>query len=153
MENNSSNSMMQYTFIREPRVNYRHCEHLMFKVDRPLNVAKFVRSILTDGRRQHLFVFYLDGQHRVTGYSIVSSGFPSYTPVALREVFQRALLAGAIAIAVAHNHPYGSPTPSNEDRAVTRQLQRAGNLLGIKLVDHVLVTDRSHYSMRDEGNM
>jgi DNA repair protein RadC len=145
--------IIQDTFIREARVNYLHSEHVMFKITGAIDVAKFVRSVLTDNSREHLVALYLDAQHQVAAYSIVSIGSANYAPVTPREVFQRAVLVGAISIVVAHNHPSGSPTPSDDDRAVTKRLSESGNLLGIKLLDHVIVTDRTHCSLRDEGEM
>ena len=151
MQPASPQLIIQDTFIREARVNYLHCEHVMFRIAGALDVANFVRSILTDNSREHLVALYLDAQHQVAAYSIVSIGSANYAPVSPREVFQRAVLAGAIAIVVAHNHPSGSPNPSDDDRAVTKRLNEAGDLLGIKLLDHVIVTDRTHCSLRDEG--
>ena len=65
---------IQDTFIREARVNYLHCEHAMFKINRSADVANFVRSILTDNSREHFVALYLNGQHQVAAYSIVSIG-------------------------------------------------------------------------------
>lgn len=145
--------MIQDTFIREARVNYLHSEQVMFKISSPADVASFIRSILTDNSREHFIALYLDGQNQVAAYSIVSIGSANYAPVTPREVFQRAVLVGAISLVIAHNHPSGSPTPSDDDRAVTKRLSEAGNLLGIKLLDHVIVTDRTHCSLRDEGEL
>jgi hypothetical protein len=68
----------------------------MFKVSSPADVANFVRSILTDNSREHFVALYLDGQNQVAAYSIVSIGSANSAPVAPREVFQRAVLTGAI---------------------------------------------------------
>lgn len=141
------------TFIRETRVNYLPSEHTMFKIVNSADVATFVRSILTDNSREHFVAMYLDSLHRVAAYSIISIGTANMAPAAPREVFQRAILSGAIAIVVAHNHPSGSPHPSDDDRAVTRRLHESGNLLGIRLLDHVIVADVSHYSFSEQGDL
>ena len=138
------------TFIREARVNYLHCEHVMFKVSSPADVANFVRSVLTDNSREHFVALYLDGQNQVAAYSIVSIGSANSAPVAPREVFQRAVLVGAISIVLAHNHPSGSTVPSSDDRAVTRRLREAGELLGIKILDHLIVTNSAFLSMKED---
>lgn len=140
---------MQDTFIREARVNYLHCDHAMFKINSPADAADFVRSILTDNSREHFVALYLNGQHQVAAYSIVSIGTANQAPVAPREVFQRAVLTGAISIVVAHNHPSESTVPSHEDRAVTTRLREAGELLGIKILDHVIVTNSAFLSMKE----
>ncbi len=141
---------IQDTFIREARVNYLHCEQVMFKISGPADVANFVRSILTDNSREHFVALYLDGQNQVAAYSIVSIGSANSAPVAPREVFQRAVLTGAISIVLAHNHPSGSTTPSSDDRAVTRRLRESGELLGIKILDHLIVTNSAFVSMKEE---
>ena len=147
----SPQTSIQDSFIREARVNYLHCDQVMFKISTSANVANFVRSILTDNSREHFVALYLNAQHQVAAYSIVSIGTANHAPVSPREVFQRAVLTGAIAIVVAHNHPSGSRLPSEDDHKVTKRLFESAMLLGIKLLDHVIVTDNEHYSFNDEG--
>ena len=139
------------TFIRETRVSYIHSQQALFKIRSASDVATFVRSILTDNSREHFIAMFLDAMHQVTAYSIVSIGTANYAVVTPREVYQRAIVAGAIAIAVAHNHPSGSPVPSDEDHKVTKRLFESGVMLGIKLLDHVVVTDNEHYSFSENG--
>ena len=142
--------VIQDSFIREARVNYLHCDHVMFKITGPDDVANFVRSILTDNSREHFVALYLNASHQVAAYSIVSIGSANSAPVAPREVFQRAVLTGAISIVVAHNHPSDSTEPSSEDRAVTQRLRDAGQLLGIKVLDHLIVTDSAYLSLKED---
>ena len=137
------------TFIRETRVNYLPSEHTMFKIVNSADVATFVRSILTDNSREHFVAMFLDSLHRVAAFSIISIGTANMAPAAPREVFQRAVLTGAISIVVAHNHPSESTVPSHEDRAVTTRLREAGELLGIKVLDHVIVTNSAFLSMKE----
>ncbi len=141
--------VIQDTFIRAARVNYLHCDHVMFKITSPADVANFVRSILTDNSREHFVALYLNASHHVAAYSIVSIGSANSAPVAPRELFQRAVLTGAISIVVAHNHPSESTVPSHEDKAVTTRLREAGELLGIKVLDHVIVTNSTFLSMKE----
>jgi DNA repair protein RadC len=68
-----------------------------------------------------------------------------------REVFRTAIVSSASAIAIAHNHPSGDPTPSEADIKVTRDLIRAGQLLKIDVVDHVVIGANSHVSLRSMG--
>ncbi len=83
---------------------------------------------------------YLDGRHRPIADRIVSIGTATASLVHPREVFQPAVALGACGLIVAHNHPSQDPTPSAEDRDVTRRLAEAGQLLGIPLLDHVVWT-------------
>ena len=73
------------------------------------------------------------------------------TPVYPREVVKRALALEASAIIMVHNHPSGDPTPSAEDRQVTLRLARAGELLGVRVVDHVVIAERGFASLRELG--
>jgi DNA repair protein RadC len=68
-----------------------------------------------------------------------------------REVFQAAVSLGACGLIVAHNHPSGDPTPSAEDRDVTRRLAQAGRILGVPLLDSIVVAGRGHVSIREES--
>ena len=129
------------TFIREVRANYQQTASMFFTIKGPNDVADFVRSVLTDNSREHCVALYLDGAHQVVSYSIISIGTANMSVVHPREVFQRAILAGAISIIIAHNHPSGVLTPSDEDHKVTKRLKDAGEILGIKLLDHLIVTD------------
>ena len=132
------------TFIREVRATYQPTATPLFAITGPDGVAGFVRSILTDNSREHFVALYLDGANQVASYSIVSIGTANASMVHPREVFQRAILAGAVSIIIAHNHPSGILTPSEEDHKVTQRLKEAGEILGIKLLDHLIVTDVAH---------
>jgi len=91
----------------------------------------------------------LNGKHKPTGIVEVSRGTLSTSLVHPREVFGPALRMGAVAaIIVAHNHPSGDPTPSVEDIEVTRRLIQGGELLGIQVLDHVVIGDGRHHSIR-----
>ncbi len=137
------------TFIREVRATYQPTSTPLFAIKGPDDVANFVRSILTDNSREHFVALYLDGAHQVTSYSIVSIGTANASMVHPREVFQRAILAGAVSIIIAHNHPSGILTPSDEDHNVTQRLKVAAEILGIKLLDHLIISDVANVSIID----
>ena len=139
------------TYIREVRATYHMTETLPFIIQGPDHVAQFVRSILTDNSREHFVALYLDGANQVVSYSIISIGTANMSVVHPREVFQRAVLAGAVSIVVAHNHPSGILTPSQEDIKVTQRLKDAGEILAIKLLDHLIVSDAAHRSIINES--
>jgi len=139
------------TFIREVRATYQPTSTPLFAIKGPDDVANFVRSILTDNSREHFVALYLDGAHQVTSYSIVSIGTANASMVHPREVFQRAILAGAVSIIIAHNHPSGVLTPSDEDHKVTQRLKDAGDILGIKLLDHIIISDHSQKSIINDS--
>ena len=137
-------------FLREVTVNYQPRLERAFTIREPGQVAVFVRRVLADNSREHLIALYLDSAHQVASFSVVSIGTVNHTLVHPREIFQRALGAGAVALVLAHNHPSGKTQPSPEDIAVTRQIKEAGQILGIKLLDHVIVAEDEHYSFEAE---
>ena len=104
------------------------------------------------GYRQEVFVvLLLDARHRVIGEVEVHRGSLDQSLVHPREVFAPALRESAAAILVLHNHPSGDPTPSQEDRDVTDRLVRAGELLGVRVVDHVVIGAGGHSSLARSG--
>lgn len=98
---------------------------------------------------EHFVAFHLDVKHQVTGYHVVSHGTVSSSLVHPREVFKAALLDNSHSIIVAHNHPAGSLTPSDEDIDVTRTLIKAGELMGIAVIDHIIVSSNGLISLRE----
>jgi DNA repair protein RadC len=106
---------------------------------------------LRDLRREVFLVILLDGRNRRMDEVRVSEGSLSASIVHPREVFLPAVRASAAALIVAHNHPSGDPRPSPEDREVTWRLSEAGELLGIRLLDHLIVGETAYWSFADEG--
>ena len=114
----------------------------------PKEVARRARSNVKDWRKECFLTFYLDSRNRHIGDTEISVGSLDTTLAHPREVFERAIRAGAAGVIVAHNHPSGDPTPSDDDIRLTRRLTEAGKILGIRLLDHVVVARDSHYSFR-----
>jgi DNA repair protein RadC len=98
-------------------------------------------------------VLLLDTKHRVLRTSLLSIGTLDASIVHPREVFREAASGGAAAIIVFHNHPSGDPKPSPEDVALTRRLIRAGEMMGIDVLDHVIIAEDRFHSMRDAGDL
>lgn len=98
-----------------------------------------------------LVALLLNTRRRVKGHHLVSIGTMDTLLVHPREVFRTAIVICASAIALAHNHPSGDPTPSEADAKVTRDLIRAGQLLKIEVVDHVIIGGTNHSSLRALG--
>lgn len=140
-------------YVREVVVNYRPTGRTRHQITDERTVAEFVRSVLPDNSREHLVALYLDGSHHVASYAVVSSGTANGCQVHPREVFQRAILSGAASLVIAHNHPSGSLKPSEQDEEVTQRIRKAGDLLGIKLLDHVIVTDDGCHSFKARGGL
>jgi DNA repair protein RadC len=125
--------------VREIKLAYGVSKSVPALVD-PTTVAVFARTIVPPGAdREQFAVLALDARHRPLGWRITSIGTLTAALVHPREVFRPALVLGAAAIVVVHNHPSGDPTPSAEDDRLTARLIAAGRLLGVELLDHVVV--------------
>lgn len=121
-----------------------------------IEAAKLFRQFLGDMPEEHFVLMVLDSRRRVIGMSEVSVGTLSASLVHPREVFRAAILLNGAAVIVAHNHPSGDSSPSAEDRDATRRLQRAGELLGIPVADHIVLGEegadgRGFFSFREHG--
>lgn len=116
-----------------------------------LGAANFFRKITPDNSREHVIALYLDASHKPISYSLVATGSATECTVHPREIFQRAVLVGAKAIIMAHNHPSQSVDPSKSDHDITRRIRDAGELLDIKLLDHIVFSDSKHFSFLEKG--
>jgi len=103
--------------------------------------------------REHFYVLLLDARHRLIRDHCVSVGTIDSALVHPREVFRPAVAESAAAVILLHNHPSGDPTPSPEDRAITRRLAATAELVGIELLDHVIVAGGGAVSLRDRGEL
>ncbi len=103
--------------------------------------------------REHFMVVGLDAKHAVIGINTVSIGSVTMSIVHPREVFKPLILLNASAVILAHNHPSGDPTPSQEDRALTRRLKDGGELLGIAVLDHLVLGEDRYYSFADHQEL
>lgn len=137
--------------VREVRVKYQGPRRCGAALRKPQGVAKLVRRLVKDDPREHFVAVFLNGRHEPVAFQVVSIGTATASLVHPREVYQPAVALGACAVIVAHNHPSGHAEPSPEDRDVMERLTKAGELLGIALLDSVVVTADGHHSMRAEA--
>ena len=115
------------------------------------DVAGLLRDELAHLDREEFTRLDLDVKNRLLSRETVSRGHLSSALVHPREVFKGAILANAAAVVLVHNHPSGDVEPSVEDRELTRRLMRAGELLGIPVLDHVIVAASGHCSLTERG--
>lgn len=121
------------------------------RIGSPEAAAALVRPLMTGRDRERCLLVNLDAKHRLLAIATVSVGTAEHTFMGPREVFRDALLAGASAIVLAHNHPSGDATPSADDRQVTRRLAQAGATLGVDVLDHLVVGDPEWVSLARLG--
>jgi len=117
----------------------------------PAQVFDFFHHELRDSRRELFLALLLDGKNRISRKVQVSEGSLNQSIVHPREVFAPAVRESAAAVIFIHNHPSGDPAPSREDREVTRRLKEAGEILGIKVLDHIIIGDGAYFSFVESG--
>lgn len=120
------------------------------RVRGPEDVYRFMAPRLRDLPHEEFHAVLLNTQHRVLRVALVSKGILDASLIHPREVFRPAILENAASIVLVHNHPSGDPTPSPEDRAVTRQLSEAGRTIGIRVLDHLVIGER-HWGSAGPG--
>ena len=103
--------------------------------------------------KEHFMALHLDGKNRINCIEVVSVGSLNQTIVHPRELFKSALISSAAALILIHNHPSGDTTPSREDIVITKRLKEAGELLGIKILDHLIIGDGKFHSFADWGQL
>ncbi|MGH7897084.1 MAG: RadC family protein [Candidatus Binatia bacterium] len=114
-------------------------------------VFEHFRGRLAPLRKEVFSVLLLDAKHRKLREAQVSEGSLTTAIVHPREVFSAAVREAAAALILVHNHPSGDPTPSPEDIEITRRLRAAGDVLGVRVLDHVIVAAERHFSFVDAG--
>lgn len=96
-------------------------------------------------------IISLNTKNKITGIHIIGSGAIDKIYVEPREVFAAAIMNNAKSIIAFHNHPSGDPTPSQDDILITRRLKKAGDILSIKLLDHLITGEESYISLKEKG--
>ena len=119
----------------------------------PEEAAGVLLPHLRGADRERCVAALLDTRHHLLDVVVVSIGSIDHTFMSPREVFRDALLANASAVVRAHNHPSGDPEPSDDDRAVTRRLVAAGELVGVELLDHLVVGGERWTSLARRGTL
>jgi len=119
----------------------------------PADVFARVGPLLRDLLQEEFHALLLNTQHRVIRDVLVTRGILDASLIHPREVFRAAIVESAAGVILVHNHPSGDPTPSQEDRAVTRQLVSAGSTVGIPVLDHVIVGEGSYVSLAEVGGL
>lgn len=117
------------------------------------NIAQYFRSKVLSSGVEESHVLLLSNSLRPIGSRLISRGGITGTVVDVRLILKEALVAGATHIVLCHNHPSGSLKPSRDDDHLTEKLKKAAETMDIRLIDHIIVTDASHYSYHDEGRI
>lgn len=144
----------QYEYVREQAASYNYpCDE---KIASSETIAKIMRDCFKIEKqvKEHFYTITLDTKLKITGVNLVSVGNLDSSPVHPREVFTSAIATpGTAAVVVVHNHPSGDATPSAQDIEATARLAQAADILGIKLIDHIIVAGGTHTSFKANGLM
>lgn len=116
----------------------------------PQQVFETFKFLMLETKEMFL-TLHLDGKNRVVCVDLVSVGSLNQSIVHPREVFKTALLSNAAAVLLIHQHPTGDPSPSAEDIAITRRLKEAGEILGLKVLDHIIIGQDEYLSFVERG--
>ena len=137
---------------KEVSVNCPEVDRKMNGPDKIVNLAKhFLR--MHEDTEEHMYMICMNTKLDMTCVLEISHGNVNSSIVGAREVFQKALLANAVCIALIHNHPSGDPKPSREDVEVTNRLIEAGKILGIQVLDHIIIGRPGYASLKEKGYM
>ncbi len=137
-------------FALATRFQARKLEHLD-RFTSPGQIFEYFHHEFRDHRKEHFLILLLDGKNRIIRRVQISEGSLNQSIVHPREVFKPAVRESAAAIILLHNHPTGDPSPSQEDIAITRRLKEAGDIMGIKVLDHIIIGDGDFVSFVERG--
>jgi len=121
------------------------------KINSSKSVFDLMQPILGDLPHEEFWIVYLNNSNKVLQISQLSKGGITGTLVDIRLALKNALQLGAVAIILSHNHPSGTLKPSQADIGLTKKLKKAGESLDIKVLDHVIITEKSYFSFADEN--
>ncbi len=120
-------------------------------ISRPEAVVRWLQKELGSSLQEQFLVIYLDQHHRILFYRVLFVGTINAGNVYPREIFREALLRNCTDLLLVHNHPGEDPTPSKADLALTGRLQKAGKMMGVNVLDHLIITRNRCLSMKESG--
>lgn len=122
-------------------------------VNCPGDAAAYAMTRLRHEQKEHFEIILLNVRNQIMSMQLISIGSLTASVVHPREVFKAAVQGTAASIILVHNHPSGDPEPSKEDISITRRLVRAGEIMGIPVLDHIVIGDGRYVSIKEEGFM
>ncbi len=141
------------TFVELSKRLEKGQDEIKPKINSPEDVYRLLYPQLREQKKEYFISIALDMKNQIISKETISIGSLNANIVHPREVFKAALLASAAHIIVAHNHPSGDPAPSREDIDITKKLVETGKIMGIAVLDHVIIGDGRHFSMKEAGHI
>jgi len=117
------------------------------------DVVRVARPIFAelDADKEHFLLLAINNKNRINGYKVISTGTLTASLIRPGDVYRAAPHLAAAAVVFVHNHPSGDPMPSQEDQEITRRLKECGEMLAIRVLDHVILGADRYYSFSDRG--
>lgn len=142
------NTEREISLVKEKSLNYS-CDT---NLTSPTKVVDMMNSVFQakDKTEEYIWVIALDCKNKVKGVFEVSHGGMDSAMISPREIFIRLCLCGASHFVMVHNHPTGDTTPSMQDMKVTETIKKAGNIMNIKLLDHIIIGNNNFLSMHED---
>ena len=122
-------------------------------IRKPDDAYDLLKASFQDLDREHFKVVHLNTKNQVLKVETTAVGILSSSPVHPREVFKEAVKMSSAGLILAHNHPSGDPTPSQDDLLLTKRLYEAGEILGIRIIDHLILGDNRYLSLKECGHL
>ena len=135
------------------RVNIKIDNINNVKITNSKIVYNYYKEIIGDSDQEQFYCLYLDNGKKVKKEKLLFIGTTNYSLVHPREVFKEAYLVSASGIICIHNHPSGNTLPSKEDFDITDKLVKIGNIMGIKIIDHVIISKNNYYSFFENNDL
>lgn len=129
----------------------RHFDKQPVRIQRPEDVLPLLPTNLREEKQEHFISITMNGAGEMVKIRTITVGLLNQSQIHPREAFADAITDRAASVIFVHNHPSGSLLPSEQDRAVTRQLIEAGRILGITVLDHLIITRKGFLSMKEQG--
>lgn len=146
MQNKTSLTLVRLQIVRESIEYYGRK-----KVRSPADAEEVLRKFISDADREIFLALNLSTANNINSIHVVSIGTLNQSTVHPRECFKTALLSNADAVIFAHNHPSGEVTPSEEDKQITKKLRECGQLLNIRVLDHIIIGDHGYFSFQENA--
>lgn len=146
---------IDYT-VGEVELTYKSTSKSRSKIYSSEDAYKYLLPTYKEGTicyKEYFKVLFLNQASQVLGYTLISEGGITETCADVRVIMQAALLTNSVAIILAHNHPSGNLKPSRQDMEITKQVKDAAQIMRIKILDHIILTDTGYYSFADEGEL
>ncbi len=128
----------------------KHVERVM-RFEEPEQVAAYYREDLRHMEQEQFFLMMFNTRQMLIGEQMMSKGTVNASLAGTREIYIEALRYQAVSLILVHNHPSGDPEPSKEDILLTERVRKAGELMGIRLLDHIVIGDSAYVSMKERG--